>query len=91
MFEDLTSVSRLDKGLNEVDATITLGHESFVYADKDADKLTQINEKIKAGGYKNFSEIRKDLDGVVKSTDKDHAFLKKVKLKSLRATQKNFQ
>jgi RHS repeat-associated protein len=70
-------VVRLDKGLNEVDATITLGHEVFVHADKDADKLTAINNKIHAGGYNNFTEIAKELEGVVRSQDKDHASLKK--------------
>ncbi|HCT30821.1 MAG TPA: hypothetical protein DIW31_08820, partial [Bacteroidales bacterium] len=74
-------VIRLDKGLSEVDATVTLGHEAFVHADKDADKLTKINEKIKSGGYKNFAEIVKDLGGVVNSETKDHDALKKGEVK----------
>jgi len=67
--------------MNEVDATIVLGHEVFVHADKDSDKLTQINDKIKSGGYKNFEEIRRDLDEMLKSEDKDHASLKKGEVK----------
>jgi len=74
-------VIRLDKGLSEVDASVTLGHEAFVHADKDADKLTKINEKIKSGGYKNFAEIVKDLGVVVNSEKKDHDALKKGEVK----------
>jgi len=72
----------LDKGMNEMTASMVLAHEAFVHADKDADNLNRINDKIKSGGYGNMNELVKDItDNVLNTATRDHNNLKKGNVK----------
>ena len=80
MSDDITQgvnqVIGLNNELNHKEATNTLGHEAFVHADKDADSLNKIDEKVENGSYNSDTkEYIRDVKDVSNSADKDHKAL----------------
>jgi hypothetical protein len=68
-------IIRLNEKLSEKDAVITLGHEVFVHADKDADVLTSLEQFYKKNPNMMLKEKRDMLDRLIGSANKDHRAL----------------
>lgn len=79
--EGVSQVIDLKNGLSEKKATMTLGHEAFVHADKDADRLNEIDKKVENGSYSDSKDYIKDVYGVSSSGDDDHEALGKGEVK----------
>ena len=73
--EGVNQVIDLKIGLSEKRTTMTLGHEAFVHADKDADKLINIDKNVKEGGYSDIKEYMIDVYNVSNSRGEDHKAL----------------
>lgn len=70
--QGVDQVIDLQIGLNEKESSVTLGHEAFVHADKDADKLNKIDEKLENGEYGSSEDYKADLSEVSQSGSKEH-------------------
>lgn len=62
----------LKNGLSDKKATMVLGHEAFVHADRDADALNKIEKNIENGNYTETSEYINDVYDVSSSKIIDH-------------------
>jgi hypothetical protein len=65
----------LSEKLSEKEAVITLGHEAFVHADKDADVLTSLEQFYKSNPNMILDDKKDMLDKLVDSPDEDHRAL----------------
>jgi hypothetical protein len=77
----VNQVIDLKEGLSEKKATMTLGHEAFVHADRDADKLNEIDKKIENGSYSDPKDYINDITDVGSSVSEDHKALGEGKVK----------
>ena len=73
--QGVNQVIDLKIGLEEKKATMTLGHEAFVHADVDADRLNAIDKKAQGGAYNSTSEYINDVYNVSSSGVEDHKAL----------------
>lgn len=60
---------------------VIIGHESFVHHSESLDKLDNIRDKTKNGGYKNALQLLEDIIDLGSGADKDHAKLSKDQVK----------
>ncbi|MDR0659383.1 MAG: hypothetical protein LBG19_00975, partial [Prevotellaceae bacterium] len=74
--DGVIQVISLDNSLSEQEATYTIGHEAFVHADKDADELNVIDEKVASGAYgENFNRYTNEVRDIGLSGEGDHRAL----------------
>jgi hypothetical protein len=72
--EGVFQTIQLDASLSSKEAIPILGHEAFVHADKDADRLTKLDEKIAIGIPQNHN-INSTIVNVSSSAKEDHKAL----------------
>ena len=70
--DGVSQVIDLKNGLSDKKATMTLGHEALVHADKDADALNKIEKNIKDGNYSSLGEYVNDVYSVSTGGKADH-------------------
>ncbi len=78
--EGVKQVIQLNSNLEEKEATVVLGHESFVHADKDADRLTELDNKISSGNATE-KDLISTMVNVSSSASPDHKELGKGNVK----------
>jgi hypothetical protein len=73
--DGIYQIIRISEKLSEKEAVITLGHEAFVHADKDADILTSLEQFYKENPNMIFKDKQDMLDKLMGSPDEDHRAL----------------